>query len=116
MLGTNTAALGALQSFRCTRWGVQCDVGGMTSDAMNTVGPKSKCHSNESSPYLTRVDDYATYFKGLKTDPHQVLFAALIGNMSPVDVELRTPPGGGIAIPAVAHSCMYNGRKWARGR
>ncbi len=109
LLGVDTTTFGPLQSFRCTRFGVQCDVNGLTSDAMNEVGPKSQCHSNESSPYLMPVADYATYFKGLKSDPRTVLFAALIGDTSPVETELRAPPGGGTAIPALTHSCTYNG-------
>jgi len=109
LMGSDMATFGALQSFRCTRFGVQCDVGGTTSDAMNTVGPKSQCHSNETSPYLMDMGGYVPFFKGLKADPNDVLFAALIGNATPVEVELRTPPGGGSAIPALSHSCTYNG-------
>jgi hypothetical protein len=109
LLGSDTTTLGPLQSFRCTRFGVTCDVGGTTSDEMNTVGVKGQCHSNESSAYLTHVDDYPTFFKGLKADPNHVLFAALIGDVEPFNVELRAPPGGGTPVPTIAHSCMYQG-------
>lgn len=109
LFGSNTAALGPLYSFRCTRFGVQCDVNGANSDEMNALGPKGQCHSNESSPYLTRVEDYATFFKGLKANPNLVLFAALLGEPSPVEVEQRAPPAGGAPLTVVKHSCMYNG-------
>ena len=109
LFGSDTATLGALQSFRCTRFGVQCDTGGSTTDAMNTVGAKSQCHSNPTSPYVMDVTGYATFLKGLKPDPNQVLFAALIGTPTPVEVILRAPPGGGTALPALEHSCMYQG-------
>src|SRR5205814_1265355 len=67
LLGGDTTTLGPLQSFRCTRFGITCDTGGTTSDQMNTVGPKDACHSNESSAYLTKIADYVTFFKGLKS-------------------------------------------------
>jgi hypothetical protein len=109
LLGADTATLGPLQSFRCTRFGVTCDVGGKTADEMNTVGTKEQCHSNEQSAYLTAIGTYVPFFKGLKTDPNMIEVSAIAGALSPFDVELRTPPGGGTSIPALAHSCTYNG-------
>jgi hypothetical protein len=109
LFGPDTATLGPLQSFRCSRFGVTCDVGGQTTDAMNTVGTKDQCHSNETSAYLKSVASYETFFKGLKASQSQILFATLAGNVAPFAVELRTPPGGGAAVTALAHSCMYNG-------
>jgi hypothetical protein len=44
-----------------------------------------------------------------RRDPNNVMVAALIGPFAPFAVELRTPPGGGNAMPALAHSCAYNG-------
>jgi hypothetical protein len=98
-----------LQSFRCTRFGVKCEVNGTTADAMNTVGGKDQCSSNEASAYLADVGRYATYLSGLKPDPRDVIFAALAGAEYPFNVELRAPAGGGAAIPALAHSCAYAG-------
>ena len=46
LLSSDTSQLGPLQSFRCTRYGVTCDDGGTTSDAMNQVGAKTGCHPN----------------------------------------------------------------------
>ena len=109
LMGPDTATLGVLNSFRCTRFGVQCEVNGATTDDMNAPSLKDKCHSNEASAYLTRVDPYATFFKGLKSDPNNVLFTALIGNPAPVEVILRTPPGTSEMLPALEHSCGYNG-------
>ena len=109
LLGSDTATLGPLQSFRCTRFGITCDTGGMTSDAMNMVGMKDRCHSNESSAYLTKVASYVTFFQGLKADPEMVMAAGLFGATTPVGVELVTPPGGGSAVPALSHSCTYTG-------
>jgi hypothetical protein len=109
ILGSDTATLGPLQSFRCNRFGHVCAQGGADSTAMNQVGPKGGCTSNDNSQYLTKVGDYVTFFKGLKAEPANVIVAAISGPTTPYEVELRTPPGGGTAIPAVAHSCTYQG-------
>jgi hypothetical protein len=108
LLATDTSQLGPLQSFRCTRYGITCDTGGSTPDAMNQVGPKSACHSNESGQYLTKIADYVTFFKGLKPDDNsKVIMAAISGVTTPVETELRAPSGSTTAIPALAHSCTY---------
>ncbi len=105
LLSADSSTLGTLASFRCTRFGVTCDVGGMTPDMMNAVGVKDQCHSNEQSPYLDPVARYGEFLRGLKSDPRQIFVATIAANPSPLEVELRTPPGGGTAIPALAHSC-----------
>jgi|ERR1044071_864128 hypothetical protein len=104
---TSNALLGALQSFRCTRFGVQCDRGGQTPDAMNQVGAKQDCHPNDGSAYLTTVGKYAAFLKGLKTFPGKVFVAAIAGATAPVAVELNVPSNGKTAIPSLAHSCSY---------
>jgi hypothetical protein len=109
LLGSDTTTLGPLQSFRCNRFGHVCQQGGQSSDQMNQIGPKGDCSSNENSAYLTKVANYVTFFKGLKADPSNVIVAGIAGPTTPYEVELRTPPGGGSAIPAIAHSCTYNG-------
>jgi hypothetical protein len=116
MLATDAASiatLGPAQSFRCTRFGVTCDQGGSTPNEMNQVGTKRQCHPNESSPYLTNVRDYAAFFKGLKENPNKVIVAGIMGTNEPFATELRVPTSGGPAIPALAHSCTYDG---AEGR
>ncbi len=109
VFGPDSATLGPLNSFRCTRFGVTCDVGGTSSDEMNVVGTKSDCHANETSPYITDIGRYATFLDSVKADPHDVMFGAIAGTTTPFSVELRSPPGGGAQIPALAHSCSYAG-------
>jgi hypothetical protein len=116
LLASNESGpLGPLQSFRCTRFGVLCNVNGTTSDTMNVVNVKDKCHPNDDSAYLTKVSDYATFLKGLKPDdPSKVIVAGIIGVPVPgmslhVETELRAPPGSTTKIPALTHSCNYNG-------
>jgi hypothetical protein len=109
LLGTDVATLGPLQSFRCTRFGVMCDEGGLTSDDMNVPGEKHQCHSREDSPYLPSVERYRAFLESFKPDAREILFATIAGVPEPVTVELRTPPGGGTAVPALAHSCNWQG-------
>ncbi len=109
MLGPESAALGPLQSFRCTRFGITCQQGGTTADAMNTVGTKGQCGPNENSQYLEKVKVYVDFLKSVKTDPSKVIVAGIMGTTEPFQVELRAPPGGGAAQQALAHSCSYQG-------
>lgn len=106
LIGTDPS-LGPLQSFRCTRFGITCDTGGTTPDEMNQVGDKATCHSNETSVYLTRVTDYVSFLKSLKSDPRSVMVAALVAPATPVKTQLRAPPGSNTAVPALSHSCSY---------
>lgn len=105
----DTGPLGPLQSFRCTRFGVLCDNGGSTTNAMNQIGTKTQCHPNDSSAYLTKVNDYVAFLKGLKSDPKKVIVAGIMGTTDRFEVELRSPTQNGTQIPALAHSCTYVG-------
>jgi len=107
LLSGDTATLGPLQSFRCTRFGIRCDQGGGDANAMNQVGPKGMCHSAEDGAYLTKIADYVSYFKSLKDDPNSVIVAGIAGVTSPFEVELRAPQGSTQQIPALTHSCTY---------
>lgn len=109
MFAPESAELGPLQSFRCTRFGVTCATGGATPDAMNTVGTKSQCVGSTTSQYMTNVLPYATFLQTLKGDTRKVVVAGIMGTTLPFAVELRTPPGGGAGQTALAHSCTYAG-------
>ncbi|MGE0870785.1 MAG: hypothetical protein AB7P03_19620 [Kofleriaceae bacterium] len=108
LLGSDPA-LGPLQSFRCTRFGVTCDDGGETPDEMNELGAKSGCRSNANSPFLVDVGTYVGFLKSLKSDPSLIVVAGLFGDTSPVHVEARVPTGSSSSIPALAHSCSVMG-------
>jgi hypothetical protein len=94
-------ALGPLQSFRCTRFGLACD------QDVNAVGDKTNCGPQATSPYLDDVQPFADLLVGLKGDARKVMVAGIVGDPSPVAVELTTPPGGGSPILSLAHSCAY---------
>jgi hypothetical protein len=108
LVSAETATLGPLQSFRCTRFGVQCDSGGTTTDDMNVLGVKLHCHWRDDSPYLTPRTRYTEFLDQLKADKRDVMFGAIVERSSTLEVESRTPPGGGSAIPALAHGCLWN--------
>jgi hypothetical protein len=102
---------GIRQSFRCTRFGVLCDQGGASTGDMNEVGTKGQCHPNDSSQLLTKVGDYVTFLKSLKpSDPDKIIVAGVMGTTEPFQIELRPPPMQTTAIPALAHSCTYQGQ------
>lgn len=107
LLGPDVETLGPLQSFRCTRFGVTCQFGGSSPDDMVKIGEKAGCTSNDASPYLAPIARYREVLESVKSDPREVMFAAIAGVPTPVTVELRTPPGGGPMIAALAHSCSY---------
>ena len=109
MLNPATGTYGVLQSFRCTRFGVTCDQGGADASAMNQVGTKTGCHPNDASPLLTKVNDYVTFIKGLKDDPKKIIVAGVMGTTEPFQVQLRAPPQQTTEVPALAHSCTYQG-------
>ena len=94
--------LGPIGSFRCTRFGVTCDDGGATTDQMATYGIKSRCHSNESGMYLTRISDAIAFFRGLAADPRNVMMAAIAGPSSPFQV------GASAGNPLLVASCTYD--------
>ena len=104
---SDTSALGPLQTFRCMRYGVTCMVGGKTPDEMNAAGPKAGCRANDGSPYLAPLDEPQHFLEGAVPDLRDVLVAGIIGDPTPVDVELRQPQAGAQPIPVIAPSCTF---------
>ncbi|MDQ3364625.1 MAG: hypothetical protein M3680_04275 [Myxococcota bacterium] len=102
----DTGPLGPLTSFRCTRFGVTCAVGGATTDQMNVVGVKDQCAPAETSQYMAKVSGFVNYMKTLKSDPSKVIVAGIMGTLDPFAVETRQINGQGQT--ALAHSCTYN--------
>jgi hypothetical protein len=109
LFGPESMALGPLQSFRCTRFGVTCAEGGATADAMNQPGLKAGCAPSVGSDLLDDVAPYRDFLQGLKRDPRRVVVAGILGPVEPFGVEPRAPPGGGTPQPGLSHSCTYTG-------
>jgi hypothetical protein len=108
LFAAGEGTLGPQQSFRCTRFGVTCSTGGATPDAMNQVGVKTGCTASTSSDLVDDVTKFHDFITGLKADPSTILVAAIAGTVEPFQVELRAP-GGGTPVPALAHSCTFQG-------
>ena len=109
LLGPESALLGPLKSFRCTRFGVTCTGGGATPDQMNEIGLKTDCTPSTSSPYLDPVAPYRDFLVELKGgDASRVAVTAIMGYPAPFEVELQSE-GGGTPFPALAPSCSYQG-------
>ena len=102
LLGPDTFSLGPLDSFRCFRFGVEC------AEDTNTVGPKTSCTAATASPYVDDLGPFVDAILAAKSDARMVMTAAIVGDPTPVAVELRQPPGGGSPQPALAHSCTFD--------
>jgi hypothetical protein len=97
-----------IDSFQCTKFGVTCDNGGATPDAMAQTGAKSDCHENATSTLIDDVAPYVDMLVDLKQgDPYRVMVAAIVGNPEPVSVELRAQPGSDpiAMVPMLSHAC-----------
>jgi hypothetical protein len=76
--------LGPLTSFRCFEFGVQCDCPG-GSCKRTTLGPRTSC--KPAFNWLYKVDDYVSFFKGLKPAGRLIMFA-IAGPTDKVEVGL----------------------------
>ena len=101
--GPDSAELGALQSFRCTRFGVICEPDDMS------IGAKAGCVPRAGSLLVEDVQPFVDALLAARPDPRQVLVAAIAGDPSPFAIELAAPPGGGTPQPALSHSCQFVG-------
>jgi len=76
-----SSALGALSSFRCFEFGVECD-----GDDPRSLGAKENCHPRSDSPYISDVAGMIDFVHGLKSFDKQIVVAAIAGNPTPVAV------------------------------
>jgi hypothetical protein len=102
-IGPESAELGPQSSFRCTRFGITCDDGGRDLDEMNQPGRKNGCHSNEDSPHIVPLGEYASFFQGLVSDPRDVLVGTLTGGAERIEV---VSPGGGPTQRSLMNACL----------
>lgn len=101
IFGPASATLGPLQSFRCTRFGVECD------QSLDDVGSKTGCRAS-ASPYIEDVGTFVDALRVVRGHPARVGVAAIAGPPD-VAVELRASPGGGGSQDlALAHACRWD--------
>jgi hypothetical protein len=99
-------ALGPISSFRCFEYGVECD-----EPISRDPGSYSSCRPREDSEYIKSVAPYVDFLKGLKADPTMIMVAGIVGDPTPVEVDLdledrpelmpSCTSGSGVAAPAV---------------
>jgi hypothetical protein len=90
--------LGALHSFRCFEFGVDCD----GPADRRAPGPRTDCRPRESSPYMFGVQEYVDFLRSVKSDPGLIIVANVVGNPEPVVV--GTDPTAN-NVPALVPSC-----------
>jgi hypothetical protein len=94
------SVLGPVSSFRCFEYGITCD----PVDDARADGPRTNCHPNDESDYLTPVSDFVAVVNRAKASSDQILVAAITGILvDPITVERDTPQNP--ADPRVADSC-----------
>lgn len=71
--------LGPLDSYRCFAFGIRCD-----ATPLDPTGPRENCEP--AFDWLYRVEDYVSFFAGLKQSKGGVLMAAIAGPPTPVVV------------------------------
>lgn len=86
---------GAKVNFACTADGVVCD----SSSDMTTPGDRTQCHPSDHATWLQAPARYASFLRGVKRDPRDVVVAGIIGD--PTRVKIGSD---GLLAP----SCTYN--------
>ena len=102
--GPASPALGPLDSFRCFKFGVECD-----ADQPDVVGTKANCRPRASSMLVEDAAPFRTFLGSIKPDPRQLMLGVLAGAPTPVEVFPKAPPGGGSPTPALKPSCSFQG-------
>ncbi len=122
--GSNTniaSQLGPPANFRCSEFGHICDSAsglGMhpsrlaPNNNMSAMVGYTNCRSNDNEGYLLSALDVADRLKALKSDPSQVIVAAITGLATPYTVTWRAPSTADTSCgaascpwPVIAHSC-----------
>lgn len=76
-----TDPYGALQSYRCTEFGIACDSGPLPHLALSTPLTLTGCHSKEDG-VLLRVYDLVARVKQIKANPNDIFVAAIMAPAS----------------------------------
>src|SRR5439155_4347552 len=101
LFDANRSDLGPLNSFRCFRFGVQCD------QDTSTIGAKSGCLPAAKSTLFDDIGTFRSFLLSLKNnDERMVMFGAVVGDPAAVAVEQRDI-GAGPQL-ALAHSCAFS--------
>lgn len=103
LFSPDSAELGPLDSFRCTRFGVTCD-----PDDLTTPGAKTGCAPRTTAPLLAHIEPYIDALDDIKNyDPRMVMVAGVVGPPEPFEVTLAQVNGQ--TAPVLAPSCTFAG-------
>jgi len=83
---TRESELGELSSFRCFEFGVRC---AGDADGERALGPRADCVPDDESVYIEPVATYAEFLTSLKGGAHRIAYAAIVGDIAPVAVEIE---------------------------
>ncbi|MCA9680238.1 MAG: VWA domain-containing protein [Kofleriaceae bacterium] len=78
---SNTDVLGPRENFRCFEQGIECD--GVDP---HTEGVRENCVPRSDSPYITPIEEYVDFLRGLKRSDNQLVVAGILGDASPVRI------------------------------
>jgi hypothetical protein len=92
-------------NFMCTKDGIECDD---TPNDLTTPGDRTRCHPSDHSQYVESVDHYASFLKGQKTDPRDVIVAGIVGDPKPFAITTKNQTS------VLAPSCTYTGTTGAQ--
>jgi hypothetical protein len=96
--------LGTMTSYRCFEHGVVCHDG----MGRRAFGERHNCRPDERSPHVESVASFATFLKGLKRNPAQVVVAGIYGKPNHVkavpDEKITT-----YSTPRLANVCGNGG-------
>ena len=102
LFSPNSTMFGELSSFRCTRFGVQCN-----PDDMTTPGTKLDCEPRAASTVIEDVQPFVDALVAAKGDARKVMVAAIVGDPAPVVVDNLNIHG--VTQPALLPSCTFAG-------
>jgi hypothetical protein len=130
--GSNTniaSQLGPPANFRCGEFGHLCDSAAGTGLHPSRLAPNNNvsamvsytnCRSNDREGYLLSALDVADRLKALKSDPSQVIVAAITGLTTPYTVTWKAASTADTSCgasscpwPIIAHSCTASDGSFA---
>ncbi len=83
---TRDSELGELTSFRCFEFGVAC---AGDPDGEREIGARQDCVPDDGSAYIEPIATYADFLTGLKGGAHRIAYAAIVGDIAPVSVDIE---------------------------
>jgi hypothetical protein len=109
---------GPLWSFRCNEFGHLCNINGTLQHPVRGVNNDlTGCVSDDTATGKeTRIADEIAFLKSLKSDPNQILVAAITGPVTPYSVAMRDvtlADGNTEPQPSTVHSCTENSGEYA---